>query len=296
MKQASKQLAAMAVAFLALTLAAPASAVDLDAGDYTALPGGTNALVIYGHYATRDELYSKGNQVPINPRLDSEIGILRGVHFMDVGGHIIDPQFLLPFGRLSAKDDISALGSKSGVGDLILASAIWFTRPGDKTHFAITPYLWLPTGTYDRNQPLSLGEHRYKFALQAGYSTELAPRVNWDLAGDVTLFGKNTDANDGQGGATTLKQKALYEFQTHLRYQLTPVLDLRVGLFHTFGGETELGGVNQGDRQITTKFNVGTAWFVAPTVQLIATYGRDIKVREGFKINNQVNLRLLTLF
>jgi hypothetical protein len=30
--------------------------------------------------------------------------------------------------------------------------------------------------------------------------------------------------------------------------------------------------------------------------ELIAPYGRDIKVREGFKINNQVNLRLLTLF
>ncbi|WP_407509717.1 transporter [Ralstonia sp. GP101] len=141
MKQASKQLAAMAVAFLALTLAAPASAVDLDAGDYTALPGGTNALVIYGQYATRDELYSKGNQVPINPRLDSEIGILRGVHFMDVGGHIIDPQFLLPFGRLSAKDDISALGSKSGVGDLILASAIWFYQARRQDPFRYHPLL-----------------------------------------------------------------------------------------------------------------------------------------------------------
>ncbi|MGJ7498056.1 transporter [Variovorax sp. RT4R15] len=60
--------------------------------------------------------------------------------------------------------------------------------------------MWLPTGTYDRNQPPSLGENRYKFALQAGYITELAPGFNWDLTGDVTLFGKNVDVNDGVGG------------------------------------------------------------------------------------------------
>jgi|APMI01.1.fsa_nt_gi hypothetical protein len=291
-----RPLTAIAAAAASLALTAPARAIDLDAGDYTALPAGTNALVVYGQHATRDKLYSKGDQVPIHPGLDSDIGILRGVHFMEVGGLIIDPQFLLPFGRLKGKDDTAALGSSSGVGDLILASAIWFTQPGAKTHFAVTPYLWLPTGKYNRNDPLSLGENRYKFALQVGSIHELAPGVNLDLAADVTFYGKNTDANNGAGGATTLKQKPLLALQSHLRYQLSPTLDLRGGLFYTAGGETKLGGVDQDNRQATTKFNVGAGWFVAPTTQLLATYGRDIKAREGFKVNNQLNLRLLTLF
>lgn len=84
--------------------------------------------------------------------------------------------------------------------------------------------------------------------------------------------------------------------QAHLRYQLSPTMDLRGALFHTAGGETTLGGVNQDDHQATTKFNIGIAWFAAPTAQLIATYGRDLKTREGFQINNQLNLRLLKLF
>jgi len=298
MKQAFTQVSlSLAVAVLAtLTLAMPARAIDLDAGDYVALPAGTNALLVYGQHATRDKLYSKGNKVPINPGLDSDVGILRGVHFMDVGGHIVNPQFLLPVGKLKGKNDTVGLGSDSGIGDLIIASAVWFTKPGAKTHFAVTPYLWLPTGTYDRNHALNLGEKRYKFALQAGYITELTSGLSWDVAGDVTLFGKNDDANDGAGGVTTLKQKPLYALQTHLRYQLSPVVDLRGGLFHTFGGETKLGSVNQDNRQTTTKFNVGAAWFAKPTVQLVATYGQDIKTREGFRVNNQINLRLLTLF
>lgn len=297
MKFSFKAQACIATTGLAAAIGAtPAHAVDLDAGDYTALPAGTNALVVYAQQATRNKLYSKGDRVPINAGLDSSVGILRGVHFMEIGGLIADPQFLLPFGHLKGKNDTAGLGSASSVGDLILASAFWLTKPGAKTHFAITPYLWLPTGQYDRNDPLSLGENRYKFALQAGYITELAPGINLDLAADVTLFSKNDEVNDGAGGTTTLKQKPLYAAQAHLRYQLSPTLDLRTALFHTAGGKTELGGVDQDNRQSTTKFNVGAAWFAAPTVQLIATYGRDLSTREGFKVNNQLNLRLLTLF
>lgn len=296
MRQFFKRLAPLAAALTVLTQAGTASAIEFDAGDYTPMPAGTTALLLYGQHTTRDRLYSQGNRQAINPQLNSTVGILRAVRYMEVGGLIVDSQFLLPFGRLNAKDDIAGLGSKSSVGDLILASAIWFTKPGDKNHFAITPYLYVPTGSYDRNQSLGLGENRYKFALQAGGIVELAPGINWDYGGDVTFFGKNDDYNDGAGGATTLKQKPLYQLQTHLRYQLSPTLDLRGGLFHTFGGETKVGGVDQSNRQSTTKFNVGMAWFAQPDLQLIATYGRDIHVREGFEANNQINLRLLKLY
>src|SRR5256885_13028978 len=49
---------------------------------------------------------------------------------------------------------------------------------------------------------------------------QLAPGIHWDYAGDVTLFGKNDDFNNGAGGRTEMKQKPLYQLQTHLRYQL----------------------------------------------------------------------------
>lgn len=38
------------------------------------------------------------------------------------------------------------------------------------------------------------------------------------------------------------------------------------------------------------------AWFPAKTVQLLATYGRDISVRSGFRESNRLNLRLLKVF
>ncbi|HQT72086.1 MAG TPA: transporter [Thiobacillus sp.] len=291
-KRRSKALALSAITTATL-LAFPAHAIDVDAGDYTALPAGTSLGLVYYQHATRDKLYAGGNQVAINPKLTSDIGIVRGVHFMEIGGYIVDPQFLLPFGKLSAKNDIAALGSNSGVGDLQLAATVWLTKPGDKTHFGITPFISAPTGQYDRNDPLSLGENRWKYALQAGFITPLADKVMLDLAADVQIHGKNKDFG---ASSATMEQKPLFQAQAFLRYQLSATTDLRTGVSHTTGGQTTLNGVRQDDRIATTKFQVGVAHFLSAKTQVLATYGRDTSVRQGFKEDGRINLRLLQIF
>ena len=50
-----------------------AVAIEVDAGDYTALPAGTNLGVVYYQYATADSLYSDGDKAPINAGLDSQV-------------------------------------------------------------------------------------------------------------------------------------------------------------------------------------------------------------------------------
>lgn len=274
--------------------AGPAAAIDVDAGDYTALSAGTNLALVYYQHAERDALYSKGNKLPLNAGLDSDVGILRGVHFTKLGDYIIDPQFLLPFGKLKGKDATSFLGDTDGIGDLILAATVWLVnKPEANTYFGITPFLTLPTGQYNRDKALNLGENRTKFTLQAGYITSLTKKVSLDLAGDVTLYGHN---NDYGAGSVTLKQDASYQFQAHLRYHVSQAFDLRASVSKTITGETTVNGIDQNDRGHTTKMSVGAAYFLRPTTQLLASYGRDVSVREGFKENNRLNLRLLQVF
>ncbi|MBL8473595.1 MAG: transporter [Rhodocyclaceae bacterium] len=282
--------ALMAAAFASI----PASALDADAGDYTALPAGTNLALLYYQHATRDELYANGSKVPGSNRLDSDVGILRGVHFMDIGGTIVDPQFLLPFGTLKAKDNLSALGDTSGVGDLILGATVWLlNNPKANTYVGVTPWVYAPTGSYDKNRALNLGENRWKYALQLGFITGLTDKLLLDLIGDVTWYGKNDDFGPT---SATMKQRAMYEFQAYLRYQLTPTWDVRMGALHYSGGETEVNGVMQNDRTRTTKFTVGTAFFVTPKIQLMANYGQDGSVHNGLRENNRLNLRFLSVF
>ncbi|WP_244109490.1 hypothetical protein [Burkholderia anthina] len=41
---------------------------------------------------------------------------------------------------------------------------------------------------------------------------------------------------------------------------------------------------------------MGAAWFFNPSTQILATWGRDLSVENGFKETNRINLRLLKAF
>ena len=288
------RLAALAV--LTMRFASLAHAIDVEAGDYAALPAGTDLAVMYGQHAERRSLYSQGDRVPIDARLDSDVGMLRLVHYTEVGGYIVNPQIFLPYGRLSAKGDLAALGHESGAADIILAASVWLSQPGEAVQNGLAGYAWLPTGDYQRTRALNLGENRWKLALQYGHIRPIAEALVLDLVGDVTFYGSNDDADDGAGGRTRLTQKPLFALQSHLRYQASPTVDLRLGLFYTAGGETRLAGVAQDDRQSTSKFNLGVGWFVRPSTQLLAMYNRDLSVRDGFSESQRLNLRLVQVF
>jgi len=287
--------AAARTAGLAAGLAAASSgawALEMDAGDDTALPEGTNLAVLYYQHVERDRLYVDGDKAPGRNKLDSDIGIARFVHYTKFAGMTINPQFLLPFGRMHLGGDLS--GSASGVGDLILASVFWLVeKPESNTYFAVTPYVYLPTGNYDKNDALNLGENRWKGTLQLGYITGLTDKLLLDLYADVTVFGNN---NEYGPNSATLKQDPLYQVQGWLRYKLSDAWDVRAGYFHTWGGETKVDGVSSDDRVRTSKYQVGTAWFYEPKGQLIFTYGQDVAVENGFRERSRLNFRWLKLF
>ncbi len=281
---------------LALTCAAtvPAHAIDTDPGDWSAPPAGTNLLLVYAQHASRDTLFTQG-QSTTNATLDSEVVILRYVRPVEVSGLVIAPQVLLPAARLQAGGVVSALGSASGLGDLILASPVWFARSdaANRNSLAVAPYLVLPTGRYVKGQPLNIGEHRWKVILQTGGTRQLAPSLDLEGAADVTVYGRNTAA--GTGG-DTLAQQPQFQLQGSLNWHQAPGRLLAVGLSHTAGGQQKLNGESQDNRMATTKVALTASTFVAPTVQLLGSVGRDLKVENGFKESARINLRLLTLF
>lgn len=286
------------LALTALLLAAmvpmAAQAIDVDVGDYVPAPAGTTAGLLYYQHAERDRLYAQGRQAVSDPRLVSDIGIARLVHYTTVGGLALAPQILVPFGRLDAGRNTAALGQTSGVGDIILAAPFWpINDAASRTYLGITPYLYLPTGSYDRNRALNLGENRWKFDLQAGFVKGLTDRWFVDLTGDVMFHGKNDDYG---GTGATLRQKPLYQGQAALRYQFTPGANVFVGLSQTWGGETRVGGVDRNDESRQRKASIGGSWFIRPTTQLLMAFGRDLHVENGFKENARINVRLLQVF
>jgi len=274
-----------------LSAAGSARALDLDAGDYVAAPAGTTLGLLYLQGAERDRLYRAGHRQPDSPGLDSEIGILRLVHYTDLAGYRVAPQLLVPFGRL---DGHRGLEDTSGLADPILAMPLWLiNEPERRRYLGVTPYLFLPLGEYDSDEQLNLGENRWKLNLQIGYVDALSERLSLDLAADVMFYGRN---NRYGSGRWTQRQKPSYQYQGFLRYQLTPTADLRVGLSWLDGGENRVDKLWLDDRQETGKWSLGFSWFFLPKAQVAATYGRDFAVENGFREEHRLNIRLMQVF
>lgn len=256
------------------------SAVTVDAGDYTRLPDGTNLAVLYLQHTSGSNLYASGNKVSNNADLDVNLGILRAVHFMDVGDYTIVPQFLLPIGGLDTGGSLAGATSENGIGDLIFAPTFHFIQdPERKESFAFTPWITAPTGTYDNTKTFNaLDENRWKVAFQLGYITPISEKWTVDLIGDVTLYGDNDEYTAAN---FTLEQDPLYELQTHLRYSISPSTYLSGMVSHLWGGATVINGVEQDNEQRRTKGLVSIGHFMSPTWQVVASYGQDMDTDEG---------------
>lgn len=264
-------------------------------GDYEPLPAGKTALLLYYQHAQSERFYSGGHEVSDDFRLRSDIGLLRVMQSVPLSDTtFFEPQAILPFGHLKASGDASALGSTSGVGDLIVGLPVKWRLPtahADVVSFG--PYIYAPTGSYDRNDALNLGEDRWRLVLQGAYVHHFNERWALDTVADVSWFSHNDDYS---AEGSTLRQKARQEYQAYVRYQWSPTTTLGIGGGHVRGGRTEVDGTDQDDETRTTYARLTLSHFFAPDLQFQVQAGRDLSVEQGFKEEGRLNFRLLKLF
>lgn len=285
---------------LALALSSTkALAVDVNAGDYTALPAGTTVAAWYQQYSRADRFNADGAADSRHDTgLKSNISILRLIHFMDIGGMTVDPQILLPFGHVyDARIAGQSLGSASGLGDPILGATFWLVnQPAagvSGRYVGITPLVYLPWGRYDKHDALNLGENRFKGDLQLGWVEPLWGKVSMELYGDAVVYGDNDEAGAGD---QTLKQDPTYQLQGNLRYDFNPAQRMALGYSASTGGKQYLDGDYTGQKTEVQQVRAEFQQMVGRTVQLSAQLTRDIKVVGGFQEDVGVNLRALLLF
>lgn len=270
-----------------------AAAVSIDAGDYVPAPAGTDLFLFYGQHAEAKGLYVDGNKVDGAARLRSDVAIARYVKFTKLGEHTLDLQVLAPWVRLEGGGSTAGLGSVSGAGDVILVSTLWLVEnQQDRRYFGITPYVWLPTGSYDRDRALNPGENRWKGALQAVVSQGLSENVTAELSFDVQVHGKNDDL----AGGATLKQDALYDTQAFLRYHFNPANEVSLKVRYQGGGETRIDGVRQHNELGNWSALATYSRALPGNTQLLVQAGRDIRIENGFKEESRVQLRFLKAF
>lgn len=278
----------------ALLPALSAQAVEVAPGDYEQYPVGATIGVVYYQHASTDALYVDGHKASSDFNLTSDIGILRLLHVYELSDRLtVDPQFLLPFGRVSGSADASTLGDASGVGDLILATAFKYRLNDARDVIAFTPFLYVPTGSYDKDDPINLGENRWKLDLQAAYVKHFGEKWALDLIGDAIWYGDNDDYGPA---SVRREQDVSYSAQVIGRYMPTATTTYAIGFGHNRGGENEIAGVRPGDETDTTNFRLTATTFVTAKDQLQVQLGKDLSVENGPREDFRVNLRYAHIF
>lgn len=269
-------------------------AVEVAPGDYEQYPAGATIGLVYYQHATTNALRSDGHSASSDFNITSDVGILRLLHVYQLSDTVtIDPQVLLPFGHLSGNGDASPLGDTSGTGDLILTAPVKVLHNDARDVFSVNAYLFAPTGSYDKNDALNLGENRWKVDFQSAYIKHFSDKWAVDLIGDVIWYANNDDYGPA---SLKLEQKTSYSAQLMGRYMPDRATDLSLGIGQLWGGETRVDGVDRDDRQRTTNFRVTASHFVTPKDQLQLQLGRDLAVENGPREDFRLNLRYAHIF
>jgi len=282
--------------FCAMLAGSSAWAADVNSGDYLPAPAGTNLLVFYSQYATRDEYVSASGQTISNGTgLDSYVNILRYVHYFDIGGFTVAPQVLIPAGTLyNGRLGGASFDAAAGLGDPILATTVWVVNnKATQTYIGIMPYLFLPVGQYSAGEVLNLGENRWKLDLQAGWYQGLTNGVALQLTGDVIWYGDNARAGNG---TQTLSQDPTYQLQAWLSYAFAPTWSAAVGYSQFWGGTEYLAGMPTGNSTERSQVRLELSKFITPTFQVLGLVQRDVATSGGFPEEFRGTVRLLQVF
>ena len=281
--------------FIATGLINSSYATDVDMGEFEAMPSGTHTFLMYYKTSRWDSVYSDGDKVVDDGRMEANIGILRYAYFVEKGGRLfVLPEFVLPFGEIKTTRNLDYLGDTHGVGDLIVPFPVFLVNnPAKKRAIVFNPIVHVPIGSYDNDDLLNLGENRWKYELQIGFVEGLGDKWGLDFNVGVQYFGDNTDFSSD---SLTLEQEPLYKTQAFLNYFYSAETRFAIGVGYTAGGETTIGGIDQDNEISTTSVSLNAATLITPRDQLLISLRGDTSVRNGLKEEGRITLRWLHLF
>ena len=125
----------------------------------------------------------------------------------------------------------------------------------------------MPTGHYQEDKLLNLGQNRFTFRPQLGV---MHTRGKWttELTGEVAFFTKNDEFFNGN----TLEQKPLYIVHSHLIHTFKPGQWASISAGYDYGGENRLNGIDKDDNQQNIGWKLSYAHPINRSLGLKLTY------------------------
>jgi hypothetical protein len=269
-------------------------AVDASPGAYVPIPSGSNVAMLYlGGGKAGEYQPGHGHAISKGTELKTRTGLVRLFHMFEVSGHRVQLQFGLPFGSQDLKFKGAKVGHESGLSDPYMAVTAWpIDDPAHQRYLAVTGFVLFPTGSYDKNHPMNMGNNRYAQAIQVGYAQTWG---SWrlELNQDVTWYGDNDRSNAAN---RKLKQDPTFNFQPWLSYTFANKVTTSFGVARTWGGESTLDGISTDRRTDYLRVRAGVGYWLKKNVQVYSELNRDVEVHGGYKFDYTGFVRVAYLF
>jgi len=133
-----------------------------------------------------------------------------------------------------------------------------------------------PTGQYDSDRLINIGNHRWAFKPELGFSYPVGKWL-FDTYAGVWLFTDNDEYFQG----TRKSQDPLRTFQAHVSYTMRRNFWLAADATYYAGGSTEVDGVAQPNRQSNTRAGLTMSIPLTQQQSLKVTWSEGTTVRAG---------------
>lgn len=248
---------------LILQWSSTAGAVLIDPYDNFLAADGVYGL-LYGNYYQADELTGSNGDKLADIDLTAKVSLLRGIGYFHAGKVPLALQVIIPFGEVKESKLLNE--KSSGLGDIIFGPGVFLYADQDHhTYLSYWFYAFAPTGKWNPNQAINLGQNHWYFQHQLAVS-KMIGRVIGDLNLNYYHHSEESD-NDYQAPPR-------FEVEASLAYQVND--SLIVGL--NGGGywdrdDGEVAGISVADTKMkrvqlgpslaynfTEKFGMNLRW------------------------------------
>ncbi len=277
--------------FCLLLFCGAAHAQDEGARAYELAPVGSQAIDLYGLLGRGDFDFNPGVAVG-GAEISLNGGIIEYAHGFALAGRAGTFLVSLPFGEASSTVSVASAArnaSMSGTGDLQLTAAFGLLGSpalSEKDYESYRPRaaltlltrVYVPTGRYDRNSPVNLGQHRW--AVQLGVplafylgDSFLDPSLtSFELIPSVIGYGDNDEPSSGNNS----HQAPLMQVEGHITRNLNRNLWVSLDALAIEGGERTTDGVSDHNRQRSVALGATGSFACNDVVTATLSYTKEV--------------------
>lgn len=267
--------------------------------DLIALPDGALNVSVYAVHQELSGKWTNGVRTQQQEGSTNLFALRFSKHFSvgDRGQYTLAPIAVLTGADCEMTSlQTGAMTRTRGVGDLRLGASFWFHADRENREYGMVGLLAsLPTGDYDPNGSLNVGENRRKYVLAGGWMQPIGQRWVLDLMPEVAFFGDNNEYL----GTSRRSQSTAYAMTGTLRYKMNPTVHVYGSAQINRGGDASVqsqSGLTYYGAPDNTRIALGTLIVTGSSSHIQIRYAQDTQVQNGYRNTGELALRWSGVF